>query len=217
MDGYTLVLKTEDWEIPIPVLPEKLAVSSPGKNDKAVTLGAGEVLILRAKGLRSMAWDSFFPTALAPYTARAIPEPVAAVRAIQYVRDARKPVRLILTGGDLDINTRMGIESFDYEERYGEVGDLYYSIKLTEWKDHAARRLELPLRGEGPAVLEEPPRGGAPEPPKRYTVIKGDSLWAVARKCYGSGDGWSRVYAANQGVVGPNPNLIYAGQVLTIP
>ncbi len=221
---YTMALRAEAGDIVIPVLPEKLAVSSPGKNDKAVVLGLGEVLILRTKGLRSVAWDSFFPAHAAPYTApytaentEALPEPVGAVRAIQAARDALKPVRLILTGGDLDINVDMVVDSFDYEERYGEVGDIYYSIKLTEWKSYAPRRLELPLKAEAPAVLAEPERAGTPEPPKSYTVAKGDSLWAVARKSYGSGDGWSKIYAANQGIIGPNPNLIFPGQVLTIP
>lgn len=214
---YQLALKTEDWEIPIPVLPEKLAVSSPGKNDKAVVLGLGEVLILRAKGLRSVAWDGFFPANLAPYTAKAIPEPVAAVRAIQGVRDDRRPVRFCLIGTDLDINVDMGVESFDYEERYGEVGDIHYSIKLSEWKSYAPRRLELPLKPGEAAVLAEPERAGTRLPPKCYTVVKDDSLWAVARKCYGSGADWKKIYEANRGTIGANPNLIYPGQVLTIP
>ncbi len=214
---YTMTLKTQAGEIAIPVLPEKLEVSSPGKNDKAVMLGLGEVLILRAKGLRSVTWDSFFPAHAAPYTTRSVPTPIEAVRAVQAARDALKPIRFILTGGDLDINTDMGVESFDYEERHGEVGDIYYSIKLTEWRSYAPRRLELPVKPEDPAVLEAPQRSGAPEPPKTYTVVRGDSLWAVARKSYGSGDGWAKIYEANREVIGPNPNLIYAGQVLTIP
>lgn len=214
---YTMTLKTQAGRLAIPVLPEKLEVSSPGKNDKTVTLGLGEVLLLRAKGLRSVTWDSFFPAHAAPYSTQSVPNPVEAVRAIQAARDALKPIRFLLTGGDLDINTDMGVESFHYEERYGEVGDLYYSIQLTEWKSYAPRRLELPLKPEDPAILEASRRAGAPEPPKTYTVVKGDSLWAVARRSYGSGDGWTKIYAANRAAIGPNPNLIYPGQVLTIP
>ena len=45
----------------LPILPEKLKVSSPGKNKTATVLGIGEVLLLRLKGLRSVSWDSFFP------------------------------------------------------------------------------------------------------------------------------------------------------------
>ena len=66
----------------------------------------------------------------------------------------------------------------------------------------------------------------APEPaPKKqaaspggtvYTVVKGDCLWNIAKKFYGSGAKYTLIYNANKGIV-KNPSLIYPGQVLTIP
>lgn len=50
-----------------------------------------------------------------------------------------------------------------------------------------------------------------------YTVKKGDCLWSIAIKSYGSGASWQKIYNANKSVIGKNPNLIYPGQVLTIP
>lgn len=126
----------------LPILPEKLKVSSPGKNKTATVLGIGEVL-LRLKGLRSVSWDSFFPASSAPYVTGSIITPVEAVRAIQSARDSREPVQFTLSGSDLDINTQMGVEDFSYDERFGAVGDIYYSIKLSEWKDYSPRRLIL--------------------------------------------------------------------------
>ena len=87
------------------MLPEKLKVSSPGKNKTATVLGIGEVLLLRLKGLRSVSWDSFFPASSAPYVTGSIITPVEAVRAIQSARDSREPVQFTLSGSDLDINT----------------------------------------------------------------------------------------------------------------
>ena len=48
-------------------------------------------------------------------------------------------------------------------------------------------------------------------------VKKGDCLWNIAKQFYGSGAKYTAIYDANIGVVGGNPNLIYPGQVLTIP
>ena len=73
-----------------------------------------------------------------------ITDPVEIVKAIQKARDSLDPVRFLITGTDLDINVRMGVETFDYEERAGELGDFYYSIKLSEWKDYSPRRIVLP-------------------------------------------------------------------------
>jgi nucleoid-associated protein YgaU len=50
-----------------------------------------------------------------------------------------------------------------------------------------------------------------------YTVVKGDCLWNISKKFYGSGAKYTIIYNANKSVIGGNPNLIYPGQVLTIP
>ncbi len=49
-----------------------------------------------------------------------------------------------------------------------------------------------------------------------YTVVKGDCLWNIAKKFYGRGAQYVKIYNANKDKI-KNPNLIYPGQVLTIP
>lgn len=213
--GYAMALIAAGKEIIIPVLPSKLKVTSAGDNDTDTVLGLGEVLILRQKRLRTVSWDSFCPAHSAPYAPGVITPPLELIRAIQTVRDALQPVRLLITGTDLDINVRMGIESFDYEERSGELGDLYYSIKLSEWKDYSPRRIVLQ---EKKPTAKDPSRAGQPNGmPKTYTVVKGDCLWYIAKRFYGKGGEWPKIYSANKAIIGGNPNLIYPGQVFTIP
>lgn len=50
-----------------------------------------------------------------------------------------------------------------------------------------------------------------------YTVKSGDSLWKIAKEKYGSGAMYTKIYEANKGLIGGNPNLIYPGQQLVIP
>lgn len=50
-----------------------------------------------------------------------------------------------------------------------------------------------------------------------YTVQKGDCLYLLAKKFYGSGKDWRKIYEANEETIGSNPNLIYPGQIFTIP
>ena len=213
--GYAMALIAAGKEIIIPVLPSKLKVTSAGDNDTDTVLGLGEVLILRQKRLRTVSWDSFCPAHSAPYAPGVITPPLELIRAIQTARDALQPVRLLITGTDLDINVRMGIESFDYEERSGELGDLYYSIKLSEWKDYSPRRIVLQ---EKKPTAKDPSRAGQPNGmPKTYTVVKGDCLWYIAKRFYGKGGEWPKIYSANKAIIGGNTNLIYPGQVFTIP
>jgi len=218
MSKYRMTLIIGGQEINIPVLPEKLNVSSPGKNELATVLELGEVLLLRKKGLRILAWESFFPAAKAPYTTGRIKNPISIVRVIQKARDDKDPVRFLITGTDLDCNIRMGIESFEYEERSGELGDLYYTIKLYEWKDISPKRIALPEKQEEPATVQEPARAKDPEPAtKTYTVKSGDCLWNIAKQFYGKGSDYTKIYNANKGIIGANPNLIYPGQAFIIP
>lgn len=49
-----------------------------------------------------------------------------------------------------------------------------------------------------------------------YTVEKNDYLRKIAKQAYGDGEKWEIIYEANKEQIS-NPNLIYAGQVLTIP
>lgn len=47
-----------------------------------------------------------------------------------------------------------------------------------------------------------------------YTVQPGDTLSGIAAS---NGTTWQALYAANQPVIGDNPNLLYAGEQLTLP
>lgn len=58
------------------------------------------------------------------------------------------------------------------------------------------------------------PAGG--EPQQVYVVCAGDSLWSIARRFYGTGSKWERIYRANLAAV-QDPNLIRAGRSLVIP
>lgn len=67
---------------------------------------------------------------------------------------------------------------------------------------------------ETPAPNPQPPKPANPQPAGRYTVVKGDTLSAIAAR---HGTSWQAVYAANKSVIGPDPNKIFPGQVLVIP
>ena len=47
-----------------------------------------------------------------------------------------------------------------------------------------------------------------------YTVVKGDTLWAIAKRYYGDGNRYPEIARANNIA---NPNIIHIGQKLLIP
>jgi LysM domain len=67
-----------------------------------------------------------------------------------------------------------------------------------------------------PVAVEEPTPPPPPPPPapRTYTVVSGDTLFAIAERFYGDGNRYPEIAAAS-GI--PNPDLIQVGQVVTIP
>lgn len=51
---------------------------------------------------------------------------------------------------------------------------------------------------------------------RTYTVKRGDCLWNIAKRFYGNGASYTKIYDANTNKIA-NPNLIYPGQIFVIP
>ena len=51
---------------------------------------------------------------------------------------------------------------------------------------------------------------------RTYTVKRGDCLWNIAKRFYGNGAKYTKIYDANTNKIA-NPNLIYPGQIFVIP
>ncbi len=49
-----------------------------------------------------------------------------------------------------------------------------------------------------------------------YTVVSGDTLWAISKKNYGAGNKYMVIFEANTPMLS-DPDKIYPGQVLRIP
>lgn len=88
-----------------------------------------------------------------------------------------------------------------------EIARATVSLTLTRASDAAA--------AVGP-ISKPKPKPNTPTVNRTYTVKRGDTLWALAKKYYGNGSLFPRIFDANRDKL-KNPNLIYVGQVLRIP
>lgn len=206
----------EDLYLRLPVNPSEITVSSPFGISKINVVGLGEVTIPGERGLKSITFDSFFPrdynASFCEYSD--FPQPREWVEQIEKWRDTRKNIRLIVSGTDISIP--VFVEGFDVtSERAGHIGDVFFSIALTEYRAPIVRKLEKKAAVVKVASTTRPTAQKAPA--KTYVVKKGDSLWAIAKLTYGNGADYPKIYAANKAVIGKNPNLIYPGQKLVLP
>lgn len=203
----------------LPVNPETIRQSISHGYEDVMTTQLGELTVIGTERLREYSFSSFFPRDYNPSYCEYsdIPEPYAAAALIEEWIANRRPVRLTISG--TRINIPVTIRSFTYEERAGHVGDLFYDIALKEYRFTELKKVtEKAADGLQYASVsgQETRIGKATPTVSSYTVKAGDSLTKIAHAVYVDSDKWSDIYNANKETIGKNPNLIYAGQVLSI-
>ncbi len=111
------------------------------------------------------------------------------------------------------INAKVLIEDLTIKEKAGEEGDKYISFKLLEYQDFNIIKAN---NGNNEVIKLTDKNETNPKNKGTYVVQSGDSLWAIAKKYYGDGSKYTKIYNANKDKV-KNPSLIYPGQKLVIP
>jgi nucleoid-associated protein YgaU len=197
----------------LPVNPSQISITSPFGNDDITVSQLGEYTIIGDRYLKEFSFNSFFPRdyneGYCEYSD--LLEPWQVVETIERWRDSRMPIRLTVTG--TPINYAVTIREFDIDpEKAGNVGDIYFSMSLKEFKFVKVRKID-----ESSKVSTESPRINPKSKPKTYTVKSGDNLFKISQRTGIGGNNWRKLYDANKKVIGNNPNLIYPGQTLVIP
>lgn len=211
-----LTYNAEKEKIQLPVLPSTFQTKNGSNNDTVNIAGLGEIIIMQSRPALQFSFSSFFPAAKFPgLQVSSITKPLTLVQKINEWKASDKPIHFIATACGVDLYAT--IESFTYSEEGGDPGTYQYSMTLKEYREITVRQVKVDIPKATATVKKEEPRVDNTVQPKTYTVVKGDCLWNIAKKFYGSGAQYTKIYNANKGVIGGNPNLIYPGQVLTIP
>lgn len=125
----------------LPVLPAEVAVTHTGGAQRATLQELGEVIFSGKRKLRTLQFESYFParySGVCQYLA--IPLPGAAAGLLQRWIDDGTQVRLLITGGALDINMLVLIEGGTFTTGKAP-GEIAYSINLTEYRPITVKRL----------------------------------------------------------------------------
>lgn len=170
----------------------------------------------------------------------------------------KKPFRFVVVravGTKLlfDTNLQVSCEGYDLNESADNGFDVELSISLKQYRDYGVKTITLvtvqtTTKTETTKKTDKTTKASTTSKKtnttkvasstkkratksssgKKYTVKKGDTLWGIAKKYYGSGSKWSKIYSKNKSVIestakkhgkrsSSNGHWIYPGTKLTIP
>lgn len=216
--SYSVYFKYGSKKYKLPVNPEEIKRSRELNIETYQVLEEGQVSIPSYCALEEFSFEAEFPGHNVSYMESGTEADADYYeKMFRKAQKNKKPIRFIASN-DIsdDISVKVLVKSVEVVEKAGEEGDKYISLTLMEYKgagkryvaiqtpDATVKQEETPL-AENPAVTAN----------KTHTVQSGDTLWGIAKKYYGNGSQYPKIMSANPDI--KNPNLIYPGQVFTIP
>ena len=209
----------------LPIAPQKLTVKIKGNNKTLTLINEGDINFLRAPGLTEITFDAVLPM-LGQYSfANGYRRPDSYLNKLENLMTDKEPFRFLVSrvapSGRLlyDTNMKVSLENYTVTEDATKGPDVTVSITLKQYISYSTKTVTVvkPKPEKKPVVQQKKKRETSSAPKvKTYTVKSGDCLWNIAKKYYGNGAQYTKIYNANKGKI-KNPNLIYPGQVLTIP
>lgn len=209
----------------LPIAPQKLTVKIKGNNKTLTLINEGDINFLRAPGLTEITFDAVLPM-LGQYSfANGYRQPDSYLNKLESLMTDKEPFRFLVSrvapSGRLlyDTNMKVSLENYTVTEDATKGPDVTVSITLKQYISYSTKTVTVvkPKPEKKPVVQQKKKRETSSAPKvKTYTVKSGDCLWNIAKKYYGNGAQYTKIYNANKGKI-KNPNLIYPGQVLTIP
>ena len=218
-------------KILLPVTPSKLTIKIKNQNKTLVEINEGEINILKKAGLTEIEFEAMIPDVKYPFAVykSGFQNAKPFLDAFEKLKTSQQPFQFIISRtypngkGLFNTNIKVALEEYTIKEDRREGMDVIVSFKLKQYRDFGTKICKISFpKTQKPVAKTPPPARSAPTSPapkqqnKTYTVVRGDCLWNIAKKFYGNGSQYTKIYDANRDKI-KNPNLIYPGQVLTIP
>lgn len=204
--------------VKLPVNPESMSISNGSQNDTFRVEGLGDITILQSPEPAEISFSFELPAAYYPgCNFNPIIDPMVTYMSLILMKEGG-PVQFILTGKYMSM--AMSIEELSFTESGGDIGTLDVSIKMKQYNKAQAKQLVVSSNNK---VKLPPAQSARPAPhpvqvPQSIThkVVKGDTMYIIARKYLGNGARWPEIYKLNKAKV-KDPQRIDPGLVLQIP
>lgn len=209
----------------LPITPSKLQTKIKNQNKTINLINDGEVNILKSAGLTEVTFEVLIPQVKYPFAVypNGFKKADFFLNKFEKLKTGEEPFQFICSrvtpSGRLlfDTNMKVSLEDYKIDEDAKEGFDLKVTIKLKQFRDYGTKTVNVTIKQSKPVATVSKPRPTESAPKaKTYKVVRGDTLWAIAKKHLGNGSKYTEIHNLNKDKIS-NPNLIYPGQVLTLP
>ena len=217
-----IYLGTDNDKIRFPVVPPSIGVNRSNNIDTESVIKLGEVPIFNGTSLKTIEFTSFFPNqeySFCDYTG--FMKPYEFSEKIQKWMYQGRPLRIIVT--DSPTNMQCLIQQFDTVEQDG-TRDLYFTLNLLEYRPIEVPNLSNSNTSNTSNNTQNTSRpnetnNNSNNTQKTHKVVKGDTLYDIAKKYYGNGNLYTKIKEANKTKYPSlaNSNIIYTSWELIIP
>ena len=195
-----IYLGTDNDKIRFPVVPPSIGVNRSNNIDTESVLKLGEVPIFNGTSLKTIELTSFFPNQeynFCDYTG--FMKPYEFSEKIQKWMYEGKPLRIIVT--DSPTNMQCLIQQFDTVEQDG-TRDLYFTLNLLEYRPIEVPNLSSSNTSSNSNNTQNTSRPSetntnSNNQQKTHKVVRGDTLYDIAKKYYGNGSLYPKIKEAN--------------------
>lgn len=216
----------------LPITPSSVDIQIGNQNETVTLINEGEINILKAPSLTEITFTARLPRRPVPYTATSdVHKAEWYLEQLEYLKtNKRSFVFQITDPAKLRVTTSMevSLEEYKISEDADEGDDILVDITLKQYKYYSTKTVVISNDTPKTPTSTPKPSTTTKSKSKTYTVKKGDCLWNIAKKYYGKGSEWKKIYNANKKVIentakkygrksSSNGWWIYPGTKLTIP
>lgn len=209
----------------LPISPPSLKLKITNQNKTIQLINQGEVNVLKKAGLTDIEFTLLLPSQDYPFARfhDGFHLPEYYLNALEDLKTSQAPFQFIVTRQVNErtfhsTNIQVSLEDYEIQESADLGFDVEVKISLKQYRPYGTKSCEITIEEEVEITTtqdRETENSPQPEENQSYTVVKGDCLWNIAKYFYGNGSLYTKIATANPQI--SNPNLIYVGQVLTIP
>lgn len=180
----------------LPVTPSAVEFKDKNNNRVLSLIDGSEVSMPEMPGLCEIRFSVLLPMCEYPFSVYegGFKDGLFFAKALRGMKAEAKPLwfRVLRYGGRASTDIACVIDELSFNEEALNGGDITCEIVLRQYADYATRVIENNGSAKAAALSSER------SVPQSVVIGEGDTLWTIARRCYGDGARYMELYGKNE-------------------